>query len=94
MDNLIIPSPLSPPEAPPGVRDEPALRFMRMIVSGDALLTLTDAARVLHGRESENRHWIVENVDPVYAPSGKRLYRWADVVATLREEDSSYRGAA
>lgn len=93
MNTELAPSSLSTPESPPEVQPDPSLRIMRMIVSADALLPLSDAARILHGRESDNRRWIQDYVDAVHSPSGKALYRWADIVAALTGDANRRRAA-
>jgi len=54
------------------------LRHARLIVSGDALLTLTEAARLIGGREA--RAWLEAHV-PVRYFAGQRRVLWRDVVA-------------
>jgi hypothetical protein len=62
----------------------PLRRFVRYTISDDAVLTLTDAAEILPGRASTNRTWIEAHVEPIQSPSMRWLYRWGDVVATLK----------
>ena len=60
-------------------------RGIRYTISDAALLTLTDAAEILPGRCSTNREWIENNVEKIYSPSMRVLYRWGDIVAAMKE---------
>lgn len=53
------------------------LRQARLIVSGDALLTVTEAARLIGGREA--RAWLEAHV-PVRYVAGQRRVLWRDVI--------------
>ena len=61
------------------------LRGIRYTISDAALLTLTDAAEILPGRCSTNRDWIERNVEKIYSPSMRALYRWGDIVTAMKE---------
>ncbi len=54
------------------------LRQARLIVSGDALLTLTEAARLIGGRGA--RAWLEEHVPMRYVGGGQRRVLWRDVI--------------
>ena len=60
-------------------------RAVRFTVSNDSVLTLTEAANLLHGRAATNRQWIRQHVIPLSGPSKRDLYRWGDIVAELKE---------
>ena len=61
-------------------------KLRRLLVSNDALLTLTEAAEILDGRAAVNRDWIRTHVDPVRSPNGRDLYQWGDITRRLKEE--------
>ena len=61
-------------------------KLRRLMVSNDALLTLTEAAEILDGRAVVNRDWIRSYVHPVRSPNGRELYLWGDILTRLKEE--------
>jgi hypothetical protein len=61
-------------------------KLRRLLVSNDALLTLTEAAEILDGRAVVNRDWIRSYVQPVRSPNGRELYLWGDILDRLKEE--------
>jgi hypothetical protein len=60
-------------------------RGIRYTISDAAVLTVTDAAEILPGRCSTNREWSESNVEKIYSPSMRVLYRWGDIVAAMKE---------
>ena len=59
-------------------------QLKRLIVSADALLSPEEVVRHLGGRAAIVRAWLRNNVLPIRHPSGRRVYRWGDVVEAMR----------
>lgn len=56
----------------------------RHTVSADALLSLEEVVEQLGGRAGDVRPWVAQNVRPLRHPSGRKVYRWGDVIETMR----------
>ena len=69
---------------PPFGSDTPPTRLSRHTVSADAILSAEEVIQLLGGRSSVTRRWL-RRVAPLPHPSGRRVYRWGDVIAKLRE---------
>ena len=58
---------------------------LRHTVTADALLTAEQVVHLLGGRQSVVRRWL-RQVPSMWHPTGRRLYRWGDVLASLRQQ--------
>lgn len=58
-------------------------RLSRHTVTADALLSAEEVVELLGGRSSATRRWL-RQVAPLPHPSGRRVYLWGDVIATLK----------
>ena len=64
---------------------EPNIIVLRHTVTADALLTAEQVVHLLGGRQSVVRRWL-RQVPSMWHPTGRRLYRWGDVLASLRQQ--------
>jgi len=82
---------LEPPEdsrggfvmIPPFGAATPPTRLSRHTVSADAILSAEEVIQLLGGRSAATRRWL-RQVAPLPHPSGRRVYLWGDVIATLK----------
>lgn len=66
------------------VASEIAHRTERSGVSDSAVLPPEDIIRLVGGRAALVREWLRNNVVPLRHPSGRKVYRWGDVVDAMR----------
>lgn len=59
-------------------------RLKRLVISADALLSPEEVIEHVGGRAAIVRAWLRDNVFPLRHPSGRRVYRWGDVVDAMR----------
>jgi len=63
----------------------PDLTTLRHTVTADALLSAEEVISLLGGRQAVVRDWLRE-VASMWHPTGRRVYRWGDVLDHLRQQ--------
>lgn len=62
-----------------------ALKLIRRTaVSADAVMSATEVIELVGGRAAVVREWLRKAVLPLRHPSGRKVYRWGDVLDAMR----------
>jgi len=59
------------------------LALKHALVHRDSLVTASQIEKLLRGRSSVVRSWIIQHLTPVDHPTGRALYLWGDVLDAL-----------
>ena len=66
-------------------RAAPDMTTLRHTVTADSLISAEEVVSLLGGRQAVVRDWL-HQVPPMWHPTGRRVYRWGDVLDQLRQQ--------
>ena len=70
---------------PPPSSETAALKqIRRAAVSADAVMTASEVIEMVGGRTAVVRDWLRRSVLPLRHPSGRKVFRWGDVLEAMQ----------
>jgi hypothetical protein len=93
LDDSLSPDPTPEPDeglfgwghSPTEDRTAPDMTTLRHTVTADALLSAEEVVSLLGGRQAVVRDWL-RQIASMWHPTGRRVYRWGDVLDQLRQQ--------